>query len=665
MAGSIPAGVKESDAYQTLIEKVQFFNGEFQLLLGGERPPNWLSEDTGKKMVFFEQHLLPYRETESKDVDALRLTLSHRQSAFRFIAEHPFEPYADYEWRTQVSEELSDSDIEECDMVAQAFAYANAHWCDNELSWQQCVEGLRLSLQAKSYIQYYVDEQLLPLRDALRIHSLGEGYELKSILHALLPLLIEDYIPNAYAKKQTLLQFLLIKASTGVDSLAMLSVAEWLVHNGALIDADGCCAFELVVKEGGERVMQSVHWLLDHGANCLVNPSVWSHVHPETMSALFKLPVFHRNEAFMLACVDVFKGNESDLDQIMVCWPNQPALLKKIIETVPHPTPKLWEQLLDHERLISDPVFIKQLMRKLDIRQRKQLAIQLFSRLEVSLNVLELLISKSSWLSVEHFYQLFKRHGHRLQAAHLKALVQALPDYLDEFHPDVHICLLQQIARHQQAGTATLHAIVTHALSLNRRFMQGFWYDFLQVQRWDRLEETTLTAMYTVFSDELVDELFNSPIFLANQHEVIAKCIESAVPGLYGVLLKHRQVELHPGYLLRMLDLLDSEDVQGVLLPIARYRTINGDVLQKIMEVMSEPTDELLSLLLANEQFIKNPALIRQLLESSDLRSQPRKELGIVAPTTASAILAECGLFSKQQPKSDLKSEDLKSKFCP
>ena len=164
LAGRPATSVQEDKIYLDMIEKIRFFNGEFRQLLEGKVAPNWLSQGTDKKLVFFEKKLLLYRETKIHDSIALRESLSQRQKAFYYIAEHPLKDYASFDWRVEISPGLTDADVEECSNLAQSFANANQHWQTEGMTRQKCHEGLRLSMQATMYISYYFEEYIVRLK---------------------------------------------------------------------------------------------------------------------------------------------------------------------------------------------------------------------------------------------------------------------------------------------------------------------------------------------------------------------------------------------------------------------------------------------------------------------------------------------------------------------
>ena len=566
LAGAIPAGIKENEAYHALMEQVRFFNGELHLLLDSERPPNWLSEGTGKKLEFFKQHLLPYRETEHQDLVVLRQTLSQRQNAFRYIAEHPFEHYALFEWRVHISEELTDADIEECEKLAKAFAYANMHWRENTFCRQHCSDGLHLSLQAGAYINRYVDEQLAILRGAFPRYAKGAEDEVKRDIDSLLPMLLKEYLPMAHAKKHTPLQYLLKTACTDVDNVALMRVAAWLVKTGAdvnAINAEGRNALEHVIQHASGRVSSLVGWLLVHGADSAIHDEIWPHVCAETLEQLLvDLSVFRENDQFILACVVAFKNNAERLQSIMAYCPDSRCALQKVIEVVPEFSEEFLDVLLAHKLFTTDAMLLKQLLDKVGLETQQRILLQLVSIPNLSPEILEVIIGRDTTADFAINNKIIDLHYPNLQTNHLSALVQGLPKGVSEPLSVRFCCLLERIVGHAQATPAVLNGAVTYSLSAQLPLMLPFWGPFLKQHHWDRLDATALCTMYLALPDELRTDLLQSSIFLENQTEVINKFAEYASTDLCLQLLENSHVTLEPEHLCAMVRALPEPATQ-------------------------------------------------------------------------------------------------------
>ena len=82
LKGRPPENYRLNQHYQTLIEQIRYFNGEFQLLLEQQEPFHWLSEKFPEKMAYFNDYLLKTRETTQKDIHALKTALSSQSVSF-------------------------------------------------------------------------------------------------------------------------------------------------------------------------------------------------------------------------------------------------------------------------------------------------------------------------------------------------------------------------------------------------------------------------------------------------------------------------------------------------------------------------------------------------------------------------------------------------------
>jgi hypothetical protein len=107
LSGTPPPDIKKHSEYQSLIEQVRFFAGEFQLLLKGDIPLKWLANDSENKLAFFSKNLLPYRETENSDVKKLSDVLKINNSFWEWIAANPQMNYRDSFWQDQLIAQLS------------------------------------------------------------------------------------------------------------------------------------------------------------------------------------------------------------------------------------------------------------------------------------------------------------------------------------------------------------------------------------------------------------------------------------------------------------------------------------------------------------------------------------------------------------------------------
>lgn len=314
LAGRPTPHIQENKTYLEIIEKICFFNGEFRQLLARKVVPNWLSQDTEEKLLFFEKNLLRYRESNLHDIIALRESLSQRQNAFHYIAQHPLKDYTSFDWRVEISPALTDADVEECGNLAQSFANANHDWQTEGMSWQTCQEGLRLSMQATTYISSYYVECIARLKNAFPSFEDAIGEKIKTKVNILLPRLIQDYLPLCRLKQQTLLQFFLLNASRTPDHDLFLEIAEWLLekkHDINALDEEGHSAFDLVLHAGGQQRYVILKWLINRKSNLPSSKESWRGLAMDHCWEYFQFTKVDENEPFLLACLDAFQSNET------------------------------------------------------------------------------------------------------------------------------------------------------------------------------------------------------------------------------------------------------------------------------------------------------------------------------------------------------------------
>ncbi len=155
LEGNPPKDIQKNPNYQSLIEQARFFNGELGLLRDSTEPLSWLSEDTDQKLTFFEQHLALPRAVDPSDLVLLRQVMSQRLKAFQYIVHHPLDDLSKFDWKAEISKELSSTDIEEAKKLAKAFAYANQHAGERDFLIASFPLRSGLSLQAASFINDY------------------------------------------------------------------------------------------------------------------------------------------------------------------------------------------------------------------------------------------------------------------------------------------------------------------------------------------------------------------------------------------------------------------------------------------------------------------------------------------------------------------------------
>lgn len=154
--GTPPDNLENNSHYLKCIEQARYFNGEVAGLIAADMPLQWLEQDSGRKIAFFEQYLMHNRAVASPDVKELRAILSKRSHAFDYIVAHPFADYNSeyFSWRSEVSLELTDEDIEQALILVSAIQYANQNW-PIEIDDTNNPYKNKLSLQARGRLEGY------------------------------------------------------------------------------------------------------------------------------------------------------------------------------------------------------------------------------------------------------------------------------------------------------------------------------------------------------------------------------------------------------------------------------------------------------------------------------------------------------------------------------
>ncbi len=304
LAGTLPDEIIIDKTYQDLIEKARFFNGDFQLLRHADTSLAWLEDASEEKFAFFEQYLLPYRETSRADLLVLRNILSHRNQALRYIIKHSLADYTLFNWREQISNELTDLDIETCQTLTKALPYVNSHWNDVDFNIQNVLKTYQLSSHTATHLEHYIHTQLMVLKRLVNapIPSDNEPQEL----------ILVNY--------QLLLSLLFKQTETPLSHEQRIQAANWLISNGAKLDEieiEGMHALELLIQETTHPILESFQWLLAQGIPNQINPAVWPKVFPETLSELLSLPCFQNDESFLITYVTAYQNDQIKLRNLI------------------------------------------------------------------------------------------------------------------------------------------------------------------------------------------------------------------------------------------------------------------------------------------------------------------------------------------------------------
>ncbi|WP_367608252.1 DUF3638 domain-containing protein [Legionella sp. W05-934-2] len=154
LAGTMPEGIKKNAKYQSMLEQIRFFAGDFDELVSRKSPILWLSEDTGKKLDFFDTYLAPARESNPTHTQQLRLGMMTLGKMMKYVAENPTRNYTDFDWKSHFPT-AEDSEVEDMKQVVKAFYDLAGSWWNNQLTAEELVKKYNLSPMALGYLSQY------------------------------------------------------------------------------------------------------------------------------------------------------------------------------------------------------------------------------------------------------------------------------------------------------------------------------------------------------------------------------------------------------------------------------------------------------------------------------------------------------------------------------
>lgn len=158
IVGYRPEGILLEKRYQALREQVRFFNGELECLVNQKTPLYWLQEQVSEKLDFFENNLQAYRPGSASELRALKMTLTEGNlEGFQYIAAHPYENFADFDWKIMFPKSLP-VQITEYKKLADAFAYMNVAWSSSELSLDFLQQHFYLSTSTLDYVDAHIKQ---------------------------------------------------------------------------------------------------------------------------------------------------------------------------------------------------------------------------------------------------------------------------------------------------------------------------------------------------------------------------------------------------------------------------------------------------------------------------------------------------------------------------
>lgn len=116
--GNIPDQTANSPEYHALIEQALFFNGDIETL-AQKTNYYWLEDNLEEKFEFFENKLLPYRETKKEDIKSLKATFNQVANfeIYKFIANNLYNrELVNYNFK-KINRGLKPKELEVCKYI--------------------------------------------------------------------------------------------------------------------------------------------------------------------------------------------------------------------------------------------------------------------------------------------------------------------------------------------------------------------------------------------------------------------------------------------------------------------------------------------------------------------------------------------------------------------
>ena len=332
------------------------------------------------------------------------------------------------------------------------------------------------------------------------------------------------------------------------------------------------------------------------------------------------------------------------LPQIAAYTSANPAVLQMIISVMVEPAVELLKVLLANPKFTTNSELVLQCLEKVGADTRQIIITDLVERSELDASLLSVIIQyyrKYTPHDLNILRLIVERHAAKLTAAHLERMLSHLKNDGLPIHFQTDAAqILNRIMKHP-AGSEVVLGVVSYALLFEKKYQEGFWIDGISRLRWDTLSASQLTHLFLELSKPIVDHLLQSKVYGEHKAIIVDKLINGLNVDVYRMLLTHDHVALSSSQLLQMITRLDVAQVQILLPLIVNQPTADLDIFKKVIEVMTEPADELLGLLLENELFTSSDALITPLLDK-------------LKPATRRRFVAELSNLSKSQMESDV-----------
>lgn len=125
LSGNKPNDLSSDSQYHALIEQARYFNGEFSLLNQQKKPFQWFNQSSFQKIQFFRQHLSPYRQSQSSELELLEAKVSKISVGFKRLRDARFDPLT-LLWENLLPD-ATKSNITALKNLSKAFDEVNRH----------------------------------------------------------------------------------------------------------------------------------------------------------------------------------------------------------------------------------------------------------------------------------------------------------------------------------------------------------------------------------------------------------------------------------------------------------------------------------------------------------------------------------------------------------
>lgn len=323
LAGKRPDGMLTNIEYLRLIEQVRYFNGDFDLLLEGKEPKNWLAEGSVAKLEFFEKYLMASRETRKADFDGVARSLSSLQDAFKLIFLTPEAITDAYNWEEH-GFELSEDDIAHCKEVQSVMKRLFSGWT---YKGDAMLEEAALDLPLPVRLFYNrVIKGLNQLKFELR--TIRWAKESEEAFEAIQLDLFENYVLIS-SSTPSLIDFLLKRAC---NPSSFDSYTRFISIAGFRLDSNHVQSMLMHASPGSARV---IDWMLRSqtglsldfsessagagaGAGAVAVSTGAFNPNTDTLANLYSFEPFRKDKTYLNLCLTNFSSNQGKLAPIIL-----------------------------------------------------------------------------------------------------------------------------------------------------------------------------------------------------------------------------------------------------------------------------------------------------------------------------------------------------------